>query len=69
MKKVLITGATGAIGEACARYFSSNRYFVYIHYHSNETKAQDLCGELQNAEIIKFDIASGEDVRNAPKKH
>ncbi|MEJ2489775.1 MAG: SDR family NAD(P)-dependent oxidoreductase, partial [Sulfurovaceae bacterium] len=51
MKKVLITGATGAIGEACARYFSDNGYFVYIHYHSNQAKAEALSKELGNAEI------------------
>jgi 3-oxoacyl-[acyl-carrier protein] reductase len=67
MKKVLITGATGAIGEACARYFSDNGYFVYIHYHSNQTKAEALSKELGNAEIVKFDIASSEDVKSALK--
>lgn len=67
MKKVLITGATGAIGEACARYFSENGYFVYIHYHSNQAKAEALLKELGNAEIVKFDIASSEDVKSALK--
>ncbi|MEJ2498045.1 MAG: SDR family NAD(P)-dependent oxidoreductase [Sulfurovaceae bacterium] len=67
MKKVLITGATGAIGEACARYFSDNGYFVYIHYHSNQAKAEALAKELRNAEIVKFDIASSEDVKSALK--
>lgn len=67
MKKVLITGATGAIGEACARYFSDNGYFVYIHYHSNQAKAEALSKELGNAEIVKFDIASSEDVKSALK--
>lgn len=67
MKKVLITGATGAIGEACARYFSDNGYFVYIHYHSNQAKAEVLSKELGNAEIVKFDIASSEDVKKALK--
>jgi 3-oxoacyl-[acyl-carrier protein] reductase len=67
MKKVLITGATGAIGEACARYFSDNGYFVYIHYHSNQAKAEALAKELGNAEIVKFDIASSEDVKSALK--
>jgi len=67
MKKVLITGATGAIGEACARYFSDNGYFVYIHYHSNQAKAEALAKELGNAEIVRFDIASSEDVKSALK--
>lgn len=65
MKKVLITGATGAIGEACARMFSANGYFVYIHYHSNQAKADALVAELGNAEAVGFDIASSTSVREA----
>lgn len=65
MKKVLVTGATGAIGEACARMFSSNSYFVYVHYHSNPSKAEALCAELGNSEPIGFDIASAQSVRSA----
>lgn len=56
MKKVLVTGSTGAIGEACARAFSEAGYFVYLHYRSNQGKAQKLCDELGNSEIIGFDI-------------
>jgi 3-oxoacyl-[acyl-carrier protein] reductase len=63
MKKVLVTGATGAIGEACARYFHDNGYFVYLNYRSNETKANELKAELANSETLKFDIANKEEVR------
>jgi len=62
MKKALITGATGAIGEACARYFHDQGYFVYLHYRSNETKAKALQKELNNSEIIGFDISNKEEV-------
>ena len=62
MKKVLITGSTGAIGEACARYFHQNGYFVYLHYRSNETKASELKSELENSEIIGFDISNKDEV-------
>ncbi|MBU1643128.1 SDR family oxidoreductase [bacterium] len=65
MKSVLVTGATGAIGEATARMFSANGYFVYIHYHSNQAKADDLVSELGNAQSVGFDIASAESVRTA----
>ncbi|MDP1784634.1 MAG: SDR family NAD(P)-dependent oxidoreductase [Sulfuricurvum sp.] len=65
MKTVLVTGATGAIGEATARYFSSNGYFVYIHYHSNKAKADALVEELGNAQSVGFDIASAVSVRTA----
>ena len=65
MKKVLVTGSTGAIGEACARYFHANGYFVYLNYRSNQTKADELHAELENSETIKFDIANKEEVRAA----
>jgi 3-oxoacyl-[acyl-carrier protein] reductase len=57
MKKVLVTGATGGIGEAIARSFSKEGYFVYLHYHSNKAKAEQLLKELKNAEILGFDIS------------
>jgi len=65
MKSVLITGSTGAIGEACAREFSANGYFVYLHYRSNATKAEALKSELKNAETIGFDITDKDAVYNA----
>ena len=62
MKKVLITGSTGAIGEACARYFHEQNYFVYLHYNSNQEKAQELHSELQNSEILQFDMTNKEQI-------
>ena len=56
MKKVLITGATGAIGEACAKYFHNAGYFVYLHFRTQEEKAKNLSKELPNSEILQFDI-------------
>ncbi len=61
-KKVLITGSTGAIGEACARYFHDNGYFVYLHYRSQEAKAKELSDMLEHSQIIGFDITDKEDV-------
>ena len=62
MKKVLITGSTGAIGEACARYFHDNGYFVYLHYRSNEQKAKELKTELSNSQLLQFDITKKDEV-------
>ena len=62
MKKVLVTGSTGAIGEACARYFHDNGYFVYLHYRSQESKAKEIQSELENSEILGFDIVDKENV-------
>ena len=65
MKKVLVTGATGAIGEACARYFHENGYFVYLNYRSNKTKADELHSQLPNSQILYFDISKKEEVDSA----
>jgi 3-oxoacyl-[acyl-carrier protein] reductase len=62
MKKVLVTGSSGAIGEAIAKYFHDNGYFVYLHYKSNEAKANELKRELKNSEIIGFDITNKDEV-------
>jgi 3-oxoacyl-[acyl-carrier protein] reductase len=62
MKKVLVTGSTGALGEAIARYFHANGYFVYLHYRSGEEKAKALSSELENSKIIGFDILDRDDV-------
>ncbi len=62
MKKVLITGSTGAIGSACAKYFHDNGYFVYLHYRSNQSKANELKSELKNSQIIGFDISNKDEV-------
>ena len=65
MKTVLVTGSTSAIGEAVARAFSEEGYFVYLHYRSNEAKAKELSQELSNSQIIKFDISKKEEVYSA----
>lgn len=62
LKKVLITGSTGAIGEECARYFHRNGYYVYLNYNSNKIKAEELQSELENSEIIYFDITKKDHV-------
>ncbi len=65
MKKVLITGSTGAIGEACAKYFHDEGYFVYLHYRNNAEKANKLQSSLQNSKTIQFDITDKKSVRSA----
>ncbi len=63
MKSVLVTGSTGSIGEAIARYFHKNGYFVYLHYRSDEQKAKALHVELNNSKMICFDILDRDMVR------
>lgn len=57
MKTVLITGATGGIGEAAARAFSREGYRVVIHYNQNEQKATELANELPDSVIFRADLS------------
>jgi 3-oxoacyl-[acyl-carrier protein] reductase len=63
MKKVLVTGGTGAIGEACVRAFADAGYFVYIHYRSKADKAQALLEEIGQGELVQFDVQDKEGLK------
>ena len=66
MKKVLVTGATGNIGEEIVKEYAKNGFFVYIHYNSNHQKAQNLLEEIDNkGELISFDIKDKESIKNS----
>ncbi|MBU3014482.1 SDR family NAD(P)-dependent oxidoreductase [Poseidonibacter lekithochrous] len=62
-KKVLVTGATGSIGEAIVKEYAKNGYFVYVHYNSNQEKAQSILEQIEYAELITFDMQNKEDIR------
>ncbi len=64
MKRVLVTGATGSLGVAIVKEFSKQGYFVYIHYNSNEAKAQEILKDIDNnGEILTFDSKNSEDIK------
>ncbi|WP_066168056.1 SDR family NAD(P)-dependent oxidoreductase [Aliarcobacter cryaerophilus] len=66
MKKVLVTGATGSIGEEIVKEYAKNGFFVYIHYNSNHQKAQNLLQEIDNkGELISFDIKDKDSIKNS----
>jgi 3-oxoacyl-[acyl-carrier protein] reductase len=44
---VLITGASGGIGQAIAAQLAKEGYNLYLHYHKNEKNLRDLLAELQ----------------------
>lgn len=52
-KAVLITGATGGIGEALCRVFAENGYDIALHFFKNEEKAISLCKELEEKHKIR----------------
>jgi len=62
-KSVLVTGATGDIGVAVVREYAQHGYYVYIHYHSNQKKAEALLAEIKHGEVITFDMKNKDDIQ------
>ena len=46
-RTVLVTGATGALGGALVRVFAARGYFIGIHFHSQEERANRLLDEVR----------------------
>jgi len=63
IKKVLVTGATGSIGEAIVKEYAKNGYFVYVHYNSNKDKAQAILDSIEHGELITFNMQDKEDIK------
>lgn len=69
MQKILVTGATGSLGEAIVKEFSSQGYFVYIHYNSNEEKAKEILKEIDNnGAILTFNARDKNSIEEALKE-
>ncbi|MCL2439919.1 MAG: SDR family oxidoreductase [Alphaproteobacteria bacterium] len=62
MKKVLITGGTGAIGSAIVAAFSNKDYDVWFSYQGNEATAKELATRTRSRAIK---IAGG-DISKVP---
>lgn len=62
IKKVLVTGATGSIGEAIVKEYAQNGYFVYVHYNSNKEKAQNILNQIEHGELITFNMQDKKDI-------
>lgn len=62
-KIVLVTGATGGLGEAITRRLAADGALVLAHYRRSEAPAAELAASIQDsggrAEPIGFDIRDG----------
>ena len=54
-KRVLVTGASGGIGSACAREFPAEGAHVVVHYRNGRERAEALAAEI-GGDAIQADL-------------
>lgn len=61
-KGVVVTGASGGIGAACARLFAAEGATVLVHYNRGEERARAVAAELGGAAVAQADLTLEDDV-------
>src|SRR5438093_221895 len=61
-KGVVVTGASGGIGAACARAFAAEGARVAVHYHRGRDRAEEVAAEIGGAPVLNADLTVEDDV-------
>jgi 3-oxoacyl-[acyl-carrier protein] reductase len=60
-KRVLVTGASGGIGAACARTFAGEGSRVALHYHRGRERAEAVAADCGEAVLVQADLRREDD--------